>query len=52
MGETRFVTTVAEADKVNHLVVFMTGSTPFPDGLGGAGKLYNNGYIRRNRINK
>ena len=28
---------IQEADNINHIVVFMTGQTPFPDGLGGAG---------------
>lgn len=36
VSETRFVTTVAEADTINHVVVFLTGSQPFPDGYGGA----------------
>ena len=30
---------IQEADNINHIVVFMTGQTPFPDGLGGAGRI-------------
>ena len=29
---------VPNADNINHVVVFMTGQSPFPDGLGGGGK--------------
>ncbi|CAL4062998.1 unnamed protein product [Meganyctiphanes norvegica] len=36
VGETQFLTTVTEADNINHVVVFLTGSQPFPDGLGGS----------------
>uniref|UniRef100_A0A6A7G5T7 Protein OPI10 homolog isoform X1 n=2 Tax=Hirondellea gigas TaxID=1518452 RepID=A0A6A7G5T7_9CRUS len=36
ISETRFVTTVTEADTINHVVIFLTGTQPFPDGLGGA----------------
>ena len=28
---------IQDADNINHIAVFMTGQTPFPDGLGGAG---------------
>jgi len=27
---------IQNADNVNHVVVFMTGTSPFPDGYGGA----------------
>ena len=37
LNETRFVVTIANADNVNHIVIFMTGQIPFPDGMGGAG---------------
>ena len=33
----KFLITIPEADNINHLVVFMTGSCPFPDGMAGAG---------------
>ncbi|XP_064603010.1 protein OPI10 homolog [Liolophura sinensis] len=36
VGETQFLFTIPDADSINHIVVFMTGQTPFPDGLGGA----------------
>jgi len=36
IGETRFVTNVTEADDINHVVVFLTGSQPFPNEMGGA----------------
>lgn len=35
--QTKFLFTIGDADNVNHIAVFMTGQTPFPDGLGGAG---------------
>ncbi|XP_035678297.1 protein Hikeshi-like [Branchiostoma floridae] len=36
MSETQFVFTLSDADSINHIVVFLTGTTPFPDGLCGA----------------
>ncbi|XP_046735214.1 protein OPI10 homolog [Diprion similis] len=36
VGETQYVITIPDADNVNHVVVFLTGTVPFPDGLGGA----------------
>ncbi|KAF2357041.1 protein of unknown function DUF775 [Trinorchestia longiramus] len=36
VGDTRFVITLTDADSINHVVVFMTGTLPFPDDLGGA----------------
>jgi len=30
---------IPDADNINHIVVFMTGQIPFPDGFGGAGEL-------------
>ncbi|MPC40075.1 protein OPI10 homolog isoform X2 [Portunus trituberculatus] len=35
-GETQFLTVIPEADNINHVVVFLTGTQPFPDGLGGS----------------
>lgn len=34
---TQFVTVVEDADNINHIVVFLTGTQPFPDGYGGSG---------------
>ncbi|BFZ16116.1 hypothetical protein BsWGS_19155 [Bradybaena similaris] len=36
VSETQFLFNIPEADSINHVVIFMTGQTPFPDGLGGA----------------
>ncbi|XP_035722638.1 protein OPI10 homolog [Vespa mandarinia] len=36
IGENQFLITVPDADNINHIVVFLTGSVPFPDGMGGA----------------
>ncbi|XP_064106688.1 protein OPI10 homolog [Macrobrachium nipponense] len=36
VGETQFLTVIPEADNINHVVVFLTGSQPFPVGLGGS----------------
>ncbi|GJQ84330.1 hypothetical protein Trydic_g5268 [Trypoxylus dichotomus] len=38
ISETKFVTTILEADNVNHIVVFLTGVMPFPEGT--AGQVY------------
>ncbi|CAD5225781.1 unnamed protein product [Bursaphelenchus okinawaensis] len=35
-GETEFVCEIPNADAINHLVVFLTGVQPFPDGMGGS----------------
>lgn len=39
VSDNQFLFNIPEADNINHVVVFMTGQMPFPDGLGGAGKL-------------
>lgn len=31
-----------DADNINHIVVFLTGTVPFPNGMGGAGKIKSN----------
>ncbi|XP_013384654.1 protein Hikeshi-like [Lingula anatina] len=36
ISETQFLFNITDADNVNHIVVFMTGQVPFPDGMGGA----------------
>ncbi|XP_006559627.1 protein OPI10 homolog [Apis mellifera] len=36
IGENQFLITVPDADNINHIVVFLTGTIPFPDGTGGA----------------
>ncbi|XP_012270583.1 protein OPI10 homolog [Orussus abietinus] len=36
VGETQFLITVPDADNINHIVLFLTGTIPFPDGTGGA----------------
>ncbi|XP_076048387.1 protein OPI10 homolog [Oratosquilla oratoria] len=36
VAETKFLITIMEADAINHIVVFLTGATPFPEGLGGS----------------
>ncbi|KAG8185888.1 hypothetical protein JTE90_028889 [Oedothorax gibbosus] len=33
---TKFMTNIVDADNINHIVVFLTGAQPFPDGLGGS----------------
>jgi hypothetical protein len=35
MDQTPFLLTIPSADNINHVVVFMTGSTQFPNGMGG-----------------
>ncbi len=37
VSETQIVFNVPEADDINHIVVFLTGQTPFPDGTAGSG---------------
>lgn len=34
--DTQFLINIPEADNVNHVVVFLTGTTPFPEGMAGA----------------
>ncbi|GIX71619.1 protein OPI10 homolog [Caerostris extrusa] len=34
LDETKFVTNIVDADAVNHIVVFLTGAQPFPEGFG------------------
>ena len=36
MTENQFVFNLAEPDKVHHIVIFLVGTIPFPDGMGGA----------------
>ncbi|XP_072744272.1 protein OPI10 homolog [Anoplolepis gracilipes] len=36
VGENQFLITVPDADNINHIVVFLTGTIPFPNGMGGA----------------
>ncbi|XP_024939285.1 protein OPI10 homolog isoform X2 [Cephus cinctus] len=36
ISETQFLITVPDADNINHIAVFLTGTIPFPDGTGGA----------------
>ncbi|XP_063225446.1 protein OPI10 homolog [Bacillus rossius redtenbacheri] len=35
VSETQFLTTILEADSINHIVVFLTGAQPFPPEFGG-----------------
>lgn len=37
ISETQVVTTIPDADNINHIVVFLTGTMPFPGGTGGQG---------------
>ncbi|CAI5447546.1 unnamed protein product [Caenorhabditis angaria] len=36
VSETEFSCEIFDADSINHVVVFLTGSQPFPDGFGGS----------------
>nr|XP_022345802.1 polyadenylate-binding protein 4-like isoform X3 [Crassostrea virginica] len=36
VSENQFLFNIPDADDINHLVIFMTGQSPFPDGLGAA----------------
>lgn len=38
VAENKFLTVIPEADNVNHIVVFLTGAMPFPEGT--AGQVY------------
>lgn len=38
ISETQVVTTIQDADNINHIVVFLTGTVPFPEGT--AGQVY------------
>lgn len=42
VGENQFLITIPDADNINHIVVFLTGTVSFPDGMGGAGKTEDN----------
>ncbi|RZF43031.1 hypothetical protein LSTR_LSTR001209 [Laodelphax striatellus] len=35
VGEKQFLITIPEADDINHVAVFMTGTLPFPEGMSG-----------------
>jgi hypothetical protein len=37
VGETQFLTSFHAADNINHIVALMTGTVPFPQGMGGLG---------------
>nr|XP_022345795.1 polyadenylate-binding protein 4-like isoform X2 [Crassostrea virginica] len=39
VSENQFLFNIPDADDINHLVIFMTGQSPFPDGLGAAGSM-------------
>nr|CAG4648229.1 EOG090X0D82 [Moina brachiata] len=36
ISSNQFTITIPDADNINHVVVFLTGITPFPDGYGGS----------------
>ena len=35
VGKKQFLINVPNADNVNHIVIFLTGTMPFPEGCGG-----------------
>lgn len=35
IGPTQFVFNLTDVERIHHVVVFLTGVTPFPDGMGG-----------------
>ena len=37
VSETQFLIQISDINSVNHVVVFMTGEMPFPEGFAGAG---------------
>jgi hypothetical protein len=37
ISEVQFVATIPDADSINHIVVFLTGAIPFPEGTAGQG---------------
>lgn len=36
VDQNKFILNIPDPDSINHIVVFMTGTQPFPDGLGGS----------------
>jgi hypothetical protein len=38
VSETQFLTQLNDIENINHIVVYMTGEVPFPEGFAGAGK--------------
>merc|ERR1719431_46670 len=36
VSPTSLISEIQDADSVNHVVVFLTGAVPFPEGMGGA----------------
>lgn len=36
VDDSRFLINIPDADNINHIVVFLTGAQPFPDGMGGS----------------
>lgn len=51
VGENQFLFIVPDADNINHIVVFLTGTIPFPDGMGGAGNAVTR-LLRTTRLEK
>ena len=47
VDNSKFLITIPNADNINHIVVFMTGVTPFPDGMAGSGESHdlNSSYL-------
>ncbi|CAG0901869.1 unnamed protein product, partial [Cyprideis torosa] len=37
VDETHFMMNIHDADSINHVVVFLTGAEPLPEGFGGSG---------------
>lgn len=40
ISDRQCVTTIADADNINHIVVFLTGNIPFPEGTAGQGNIF------------
>lgn len=40
ISESQFLTTILDADNINHIVIFLTGIAPLPEGTAGLGKYY------------